>query len=81
MSARPRATGPNSIYMSPDRPAATLEDLTALVRIPGQPSKVRAFTTAEIERGDADQYASEHGGSVISLAIHSERSAEWSGKQ
>lgn len=74
MTARTRSSGPNSIYMAPDRPAATLNDLTALVRVPGRPGMVRAFTAAELERGEAAQYAAKHDGIVVSLAAHRDAS-------
>lgn len=47
------------------RRAATIADLTMLVRVPGQPSAVRAFTDDELD--DANAYAADHGGTIEPL--------------
>ena len=54
-----------SSRQSPKRPPARLEDLVLLVRVPGRPDAVRAFTTAE--QSEADAYAAAEGGIVEPL--------------
>lgn len=49
----------------PPSKAAALADLTLLVRPPGQPDKIRAFTTHE--RVEAHSYATETNGAVETL--------------
>ena len=44
-----------------------LSDFTSLVRAPGQPASVRAFTDAEA--ADAARYAAEIGGEVVALPL------------
>lgn len=59
--------GPNVVHIPPREPLVAGEDLTILVRVPGDPTAVRAYTDAESE--DAEQYAAEHGGEIISLPL------------
>lgn len=42
-------------------------DFTMLVRVPGQPDAIRAFTDAE--NAEAHQYAAETGGTVVPLPL------------
>lgn len=60
-------TDPNapSSHQPPKRPHAAIEDLTLLVRVPGRPDLIQAFTAAE-ER-DAVAYAAACGGTVEPL--------------
>jgi hypothetical protein len=44
-----------------------IADFTMLVRVPGQPAAVRAFTDAE--RTEADTYAAATGGTVVPLPL------------
>jgi len=54
-----------SSRQTPKRPAARLEDLELLVRVPGRPEAIRAFTRRE--QAQAGAYAAAVGGSVESL--------------
>lgn len=47
--------------------AVSVEDITLMVRVPGQPAAVRVFTDDEKE--DASQYAAQTGGSIIPLPL------------
>ncbi|WP_099024340.1 hypothetical protein [Mycolicibacterium palauense] len=49
----------------PNRQPASLAELTTIVRPPGHPEGIRAFTDAE--RADAELYATETGAAVESL--------------
>lgn len=46
---------------------AQVADFTLLVRVPGQPAAVRAYTHAE--QGEAARYASDVGGVVVPLPL------------
>jgi hypothetical protein len=48
---------------SRNRASARVEDLQWLVRVPGRPEAIRAFTGAE--RGDADGYAAKFDGATV----------------
>jgi len=52
---------------APSRPRAAIKDLTLLVRVPGRPEDVRAFTDAE--RDEAAAYAAETGGITKDLPV------------
>jgi hypothetical protein len=52
---------------APSRPRAAIKDLTLLIRVPGRPEDVRAFTDAE--RGEAAAYAAATGGITEDLPI------------
>lgn len=45
--------------------ALTVADITMLVRVPGRPQEIRAFTDAE--ESEARQYAANTGGTVVPL--------------
>jgi hypothetical protein len=49
----------------PKRPPAFLADITLLVRVPGRPDLIRAYTSAE--RADAEAYAAATGGAIDQL--------------
>ena len=49
----------------PKRAKASVKDLTLIVRVPGHPAAVQAFT--DNERTAAQRYADEVGGTVESL--------------
>jgi hypothetical protein len=40
----------------------SLAELNTLVLVPGKPGAAKAFTDAEVETGEAAEYASEQGG-------------------
>lgn len=44
-----------------------VSDFTLLVRVPGSPQKIRAFTDSE--RSEAEEYAAHHGGTVVPLPL------------
>jgi hypothetical protein len=50
----------------PTRRAVALKDLAMLVRVPGRPEQIRAFTAEEA--ADAQAYADAHGGSIEPLS-------------
>lgn len=50
---------------APKRRPATVADLTMLVRVPGRPDMIRAFTATEHD--EAAQYAAQHNGSIDDL--------------
>jgi len=52
---------------APSSPRAAIKDLTLLVRVPGRPEDVRAFTDAE--RDEAAAYAAETGGITEDLPV------------
>jgi hypothetical protein len=54
-----------SSRQSPKRQPARVEDLELLVRVPGRPDAIRAFTRGE--QAEADAYAAALGGSVEPL--------------
>lgn len=56
-----------SSRQAPKRPPARIGDLSLLVRVPGRPDAVRAFTAAE--QGDAETYAAVAGGIVEPLPL------------
>jgi hypothetical protein len=45
----------------------SVSDFTMLVRTPGSPTRVRAFT--EDERPGAEEYAAANGGTIVSLPL------------
>ncbi|TXI63399.1 hypothetical protein [Mycolicibacterium mageritense] len=45
----------------------TIADFTMMVRVPGRPAALRVFTDAEID--EANGYAAENGGVVVSLPL------------
>jgi hypothetical protein len=47
----------------------TLAELNTMV-VPGNPGAARVFTDAEAEAGEAATYASEHGGCLQPLPLH-----------
>lgn len=47
--------------------AGSVADFTMLVRVPGKPAAVRAYT--DEERDEADRYAAECGGVVVPLPL------------
>jgi hypothetical protein len=59
MQHNKRVTEPSapSSRQAPKRPPAAVADLTLLVRVPGQPDLVQAFTAAEQSDADADAAA------------------------
>jgi len=64
MTTKPKAS--NTIHVKPRQPLVdSINELTILVRVPGQPAKTRAFTDAEA--AEARDYADRHGGSYESL--------------
>jgi hypothetical protein len=69
MSAEPcrmhSMTDPSVQRAGPTRPPAAITDLALLVRVPGRPEAIRAFTRAESV--EADGYAAAVGGSVENL--------------
>ena len=50
---------------TPRRTSVRLEDLTLLVRVPGRPEAIRAFTSDE--RADAEAYAAAVAGDLVPL--------------
>ncbi|OBK11272.1 hypothetical protein A9W96_11100 [Mycobacterium sp. 1245852.3] len=54
-----------SSRQSPKLPPVRILDLTMLVRVPGQPAAIRAFTDAE--RVLAEQYSFEGGGVITAF--------------
>jgi hypothetical protein len=54
-----------SSRQSPKRPPVRLEELELLVRVPGRPEAIRAFTGSE--QAEAGAYAAAVGGSVEPL--------------
>lgn len=62
---------PRAMRIPPNRPPASLRQITALVSVPAHPSAVRAFTADEVRRGDAASYANETGGTVVALPTSS----------
>lgn len=58
-------TDPIGLSSRSKRPSARIEDLVLLVRVPGRPDAVRAFTAAEQE--EAESYAATTGGIVEPL--------------
>jgi hypothetical protein len=66
MTAKPKVT--NTIHVKPRQPLVdSVNELTILVRVPGQPAKTRAFTDAEA--GEARDYAETHSGLYESLPL------------
>lgn len=64
MTTKPKAG--NTIHVKPRQPLVdSINELTILVRVPGQPAKTRAFT--DTEAAEARHYAETHGGSYESL--------------
>lgn len=51
----------------PPKEGASISDVTVLVRIPGSPTRVRAF--AADERPAAEAYAAATGGTVVPLPL------------
>lgn len=49
----------------PKRPEAAISELTLLVRVPGRPDLIRAFTSAEHD--EAVDYAARSGGTIENL--------------
>lgn len=63
------APSPHHVVQKPRRrtEAVTVADFTMLVRVPGQPAAVRAFTDTEAD--EARQYAAATGGTVVPLPL------------
>lgn len=59
------AAGQNVQRIKPREPLVPLKSLAWLVRIPGNPTAVRAFTDTELD--DAHRYATEQGGTCEPL--------------
>ncbi|ORA14449.1 hypothetical protein BST14_13760 [Mycobacterium arosiense ATCC BAA-1401 = DSM 45069] len=55
----------HSSRQAPKLPPARIQDLTMLVRVPGRPEAIRAFTDAE--HALAEHYASQEGGVITTL--------------
>jgi hypothetical protein len=54
-----------SSRQAPKRPTAAIADLTLLVRVPGRPDLIQAFTAAE--QAESDSYAATTGGIIDRL--------------
>lgn len=68
MTAKPIAS--NTIHVKPRQPLVdSINELTILVRVPGQPAKTRVFTDAEAH--EARDYADTHAGSYETLPLPS----------
>jgi hypothetical protein len=66
MTTKPKAS--NTIHVKPRQPLVdSINELTILVRVPGQPAATRVFTDAEFS--DARDYAEKHGGVYESLPL------------
>lgn len=68
------AKGRNEIRIPPRLPLVPLEALKILVRVPGKPEAVRAFTSDEAD--EARQYAAEHSG-VCEPLPEADRRWDW----